>query len=50
VRAVEYQQGIATVHVKLPSGIQTRNIQLGAGDGVNIEVAQGLGEGDVVVW
>jgi HlyD family secretion protein len=50
LRAVEYQQGIATVHVKLPSGIQTRNIQLGAGDGVNIEVAQGLGEGDVVIW
>lgn len=48
--AVEYQEGIATVRVKLPMGIQTRKVQLGAEDGMNIEVAQGLTEGDVVVY
>jgi HlyD family secretion protein len=50
LHAVEYQQGIATVRVKLPRGVETRNVQLGAQDGVNIEVAKGLGEGDVVVY
>jgi HlyD family secretion protein len=50
LHAVEYQQGIATVRVKLPSGVQSRTVQLGAQDGVNIEVAQGLGEGDTLVY
>ncbi len=50
LHAVEYQQGIATVRVKTPSGIQIRKVQLGAQDGLNIEVAEGLNEGDVLVY
>jgi HlyD family secretion protein len=50
VRAVEYPESIATVRVKTPAGVQARKVQLGAQDGLNIEVAEGLREGDIVVY
>jgi HlyD family secretion protein len=50
LRAVEWQQGNATVRVKAPSGLETRNVRLGAQDGLNIEVTGGLTEGDVLVY
>jgi HlyD family secretion protein len=50
LRAVEFQQGVATVRVKTSSGIQSRQVQLGAQDGLNIEVAEGLSEGDELVY
>jgi ABC exporter DevB family membrane fusion protein len=50
LRAVEFQEGMATVRVKTPGGIQPRKIQLGAQDGLNIEVAGGLREGEELVF
>jgi HlyD family secretion protein len=50
LHAVEFEEGVATVHVKTPTGAQARRVQLGAQDGLNIEVADGLREGDVVVY
>jgi HlyD family secretion protein len=50
LHAVEFEEGVATVHVKTPTGIQARGVQLGAQDGLNIEVADGLREGDLVVY
>jgi multidrug efflux pump subunit AcrA (membrane-fusion protein) len=50
LRAVEFQQGVATVRVHASSGLQSRPVQLGAQDGLNIEVAEGLSEGDEVVY
>ena len=50
LRAVELQQGIATVRVKTSSGLETRKVRLGAQDGLNIEVAEGLNEGEVLVY
>jgi HlyD family secretion protein len=50
LRAVELQEGVATVQVKSSTGVQSRKVQLGAQDGLNIEVAEGLREGDIVVY
>ena len=50
LRAVELQQGVATVRVKTSSGLETRKVRLGAQDGLNIEVAEGLNEGEVLVY
>jgi ABC exporter DevB family membrane fusion protein len=50
LRAVEFQEGVATVHVKTPIGVQLRKVQLGAQDGLNIEVADGLREGEELVY
>jgi HlyD family secretion protein len=50
LRAVELQQGIATVRVKTSSGLETRRVSMGAQDGLNIEVAEGLNEGEVLVY
>jgi multidrug efflux pump subunit AcrA (membrane-fusion protein) len=50
LRAVEFQDGVATVHVKTASGIEARKIQLGAQDGLNIEAANGLREGEYLVF
>jgi HlyD family secretion protein len=50
LRAVELQEGVATVHVRTPSGVEPRKVQLGAQDGLNIEVAEGLRDGDTVVY
>ncbi len=50
LRAVEFQEGVATVHVKTASGVESRKVQLGAQDGLNIEVADGLREGEELVY
>jgi multidrug efflux pump subunit AcrA (membrane-fusion protein) len=50
MRAVGFQGGAATVHVKTPTGVQSRKILLGAQDGLNIEIADGLREGEEVVY
>ncbi|MGA2985355.1 MAG: efflux RND transporter periplasmic adaptor subunit, partial [Terriglobia bacterium] len=50
VRAVEYPESVATVRVKTSTGVQPRRVQLGAQDGLNVEVAEGLREGDIVVY
>jgi HlyD family secretion protein len=50
LHAVEFQEGVATVHVRTPTGVQARKIQLGAQDGMNIEVADGLREGEELVF
>jgi multidrug efflux pump subunit AcrA (membrane-fusion protein) len=50
LRAVEFQDGVATVHVKTPAGVQSRKVQLGAQDGLNIEVAGGAHAGEEIVY
>jgi HlyD family secretion protein len=50
LRAVEFQEGVATVHVKTATGVEPRNVRLGAQDGFNIEVAEGLREGEELVY
>jgi multidrug efflux pump subunit AcrA (membrane-fusion protein) len=50
MRAVEFQNGVATVHVKSPTGMQSRQVRLGAQDGLRIEVADGLREGEEIVY
>jgi HlyD family secretion protein len=50
LRAVEFQEGVATVHVKTATGVQSRKVQLGAQDGLNIEVTDGLREGEELVF
>jgi ABC exporter DevB family membrane fusion protein len=50
MRAVELQNGVATVHVKSPTGMQSRQVRLGAQDGLRIEVADGLREGEEIVY
>jgi HlyD family secretion protein len=50
LHAVEFQEGVATVHVRTPSGVQPRTVRLGAQDGLNIEVVDGLREGEELVY
>ena len=50
MRAVQTQDGMTAVHVKTSTGIQSRQVRLGAQDGLNIEVAEGLGEGEEIVY
>jgi HlyD family secretion protein len=50
LQAVEVQEGVATVHVKTATGVQSRKVQLGAQDGLNIEVVDGLREGEELVY
>jgi multidrug efflux pump subunit AcrA (membrane-fusion protein) len=50
LRAVEVQDGVPMVHVRAAAGIESRKVQLGAQDGLNIEVAEGLREGEEVVF
>jgi HlyD family secretion protein len=50
LRAVEFQEGVATVRVRTARGVQSRQVQLGAQDGLNIEIAEGLREGEEVVY
>ncbi|MFZ0960989.1 MAG: efflux RND transporter periplasmic adaptor subunit [Terriglobia bacterium] len=50
LQAVELQEGVATVHVKTGTGIELRKVRLGAQDGLNIEVADGLHEGEELVF
>jgi HlyD family secretion protein len=48
--AVELQDSNAFVRVKSPSGVHAQPVRLGAQDGLNVEVVEGLKEGDVVVY
>lgn len=50
LRAVEFRDGAATARIETPTGVQSRKVELGAQDGLNVEVADGLREGDVVVY
>ncbi|MDR3675820.1 MAG: efflux RND transporter periplasmic adaptor subunit [Acidobacteriota bacterium] len=50
MRAVQTQDGMTAVHVKTSTGIQSRHVRLGAQDGLNIEVAEGLSEGEEIVY
>jgi HlyD family secretion protein len=50
LRAVEFQDGVATVHVRTPTGVEARKVQLGAQDGLKIEVADGLQAGEELVY
>jgi HlyD family secretion protein len=50
LHAVEFQEGVATVHVRTSTGLQSRKVQLGAQDGLNIEVTDGLREGEELVF
>lgn len=50
MRAVQTQDGMTAVHVKTSTGIQSRQVRLGAQDGLNIEVAEGLSDGEEIVY
>lgn len=50
LRAVEFPDGAASVHLRTPGGIESRQVRLGAQDGLNVEVADGLREGEVIVY
>ena len=50
LRAVEFQDGVASVHVKTAGGLEARKVQLGAQDGLNIEVVEGLHEGEEILY
>jgi HlyD family secretion protein len=50
LRAVEVQEGVATVQVNTAAGVAPRKVQLGSQDGLNIEVAEGLREGEELVF
>ncbi len=49
-RAVEFGDGVASVRVRTAAGPRPQAVRLGVQDGVNIEVTEGLKEGDVVVY
>ena len=50
LRAVEYHDGLAGVHVSTANGVESRPVQLGVQDGLNIEVTEGLREGEEIVY
>ena len=50
LQAVGIQEGVARVHVRTSTGVEPRKVQLGAQDGLNIEIADGLHEGEEVVY
>lgn len=50
LRAVESSDGVASVRVKTASGLHRQVVRLGAQDGLNVEITDGLREGDVVVY
>jgi HlyD family secretion protein len=49
-RAVEMRDGVAKVRVKFAAGVSQVPVRVGIQDGLNIEIAEGLKEGDVVVY
>lgn len=49
-RAVEFHDGASSVRLKSASGVRSQPVQLGAKDGLNVEITQGLKEGDVGVY
>jgi len=50
LRAVESSEGVASVRVRAASGLRRQAVRLGAQDGLNVEITEGLNEGDVVVY
>jgi ABC exporter DevB family membrane fusion protein len=50
LRALERTDSLFLVRVKTATGLRTQTIGRGAQDGVNVEVTDGLKEGDVVVY
>ena len=50
LRAVESREGVASVRVKTASGLRQQVVRPGAQDGMNVEITDGLKEGDVVVY
>jgi len=49
-RAVQISDGTARVRVKSAGGFRYQPVRLGAQDGINIEITEGLKEGDVVAY
>jgi len=49
-RAVQMSDGTASVHVKSTGGFRYQPVRIGAQDGINIEITEGLKEGDVVAY
>jgi multidrug efflux pump subunit AcrA (membrane-fusion protein) len=49
-RAVMLTDGVPLVQVKSAAGVRAQPIRLGAQDGMNVEILEGLKEGDVVVY
>jgi len=50
LRAVESSDGVVSVRVRAASGLRRQAVRLGAQDGLNVEITDGLNEGDVVVY
>jgi hypothetical protein len=49
-RAVELADGVPLVRVRTAAGTTSQQVSLGAQDGFNVEITDGLKEGDVVVY
>jgi HlyD family secretion protein len=49
-RAVEFSDGGPLVSVRTPEGVRAQAVQVGAQDGMNIEITGGLKEGEIVVF
>lgn len=49
-RAVMLTDGVPLVQVKSAAGVRSQPVRLGAQDGMNVEILEGLQEGDVVVY
>ena len=50
LRGVELSDGAALVHVRTAEGVRALPVRLGAQDGLNVEIAEGVKEGDLVVY
>ncbi len=49
-RAVEITSGAPSVRLRVGTGFEQRPVHLGAQDGLNVEIADGLKEGDAVAY
>jgi phosphatidylserine decarboxylase len=49
-RAVMLTDGVPLVQVKSAAGVRSQPVRLGAQDGMNVEILEGLKQGDVVVY
>ena len=49
-RAVMLTDGVPLVQVKTAAGLRARPVRLGAQDGMNVEILEGLKEDDVVAY
>jgi HlyD family secretion protein len=50
LRAVEFSDGAALVHARTVEGVRALPVRLGAQDGLNAEITEGVKEGDFVVY